>query len=396
MSRFYRKTNFESTIDLFEKKLIYNLKAKMTTSQKNLVNFTFAEKQLYGRVDRLYLPIVPSNVGAALKDIPTSGDDRARALNFVVDAFEALALQFRKKLLVNEISKNETYLSGLVAHSAYVPPNAAYNRHIAMYFRAFERVIRENKIKFVNFNDFAIKIMPYILQAAKKKPFTYPAFVKSKFCPMECSGLVIDISDIKFQNDEKKIEHFYESKNWEFYVNACASYGFMIDRNNPSRMVADIASGDMLKYAENYGILSTDQILNVAYNKAHFKYLDTFRVILFKMYDKFKPVRLHRSAEISSGQVKNVVTTPIKYTIENLKEEYSEAYFLDLYCRIRFAEEESQFGEGEVYSLINNTIEMSYNSLTKALNSFEIIINKTFDYNGSLSYNKRKADKLRK
>ena len=382
-------------MDLFEKKLIYNLKAKMTTSQKHLVNFTFAEKQLYGRVDRLYLPIVPNNMGATLKDVRTKGQNRVQALNFVVDAFENLATQFRKKIFVNEISRNEKYLSDFMAHSGYIPPKAAYNKHIAMYFRAFERVIKENKIKFVNFNDFVIKIMPYILQAAKKKPFTFPAFVKSKFCPMECSGLVIDISDIEFQNDEKKIEHFYESKNWEFYVNACASYGFMIDRNNPSRLVADIASGDMLQYAEKYGILSTDQVLNVAYNKAHFKYLDTFRVILFKMYNQFKPVRIHKSVEISPARVKNIVETPIKYTLENLKEEYNDAYFLDLYCQIRIAEEESQFQEGEIFSLLNDTIEMSNENLSNAINSFEIIINKTFDYNGSLSYNKMKADKLR-
>jgi len=395
MSRFYRKTNFESTIDLFEKKLIYNLKARQVTSQRNLVNFTFAEKQLYGRVDRLYVPIIPNNLGAKLKDVKTRGSNRVQALNFVADAFEDLVKQFQKKMQINEISKSEKYLSDFKANSGYIPPRGAYNKHIRIFFKAFERIIKENKIKFVNFNEFVVKIMPYILQTAKKKPLTFPAFVKSKFCPMECSGLVIDISDIEFQNDEKKVEHFYESKNWEFYVNACASYGFMIDKNNPSRLVADIASGDMLQYAENYGILSTDQVLNTAYNKAHFKYLDTFRVILFKMYNQFKPVRIHKSAEISPGQVKNIIETPIKYTLDDLKREYNNAYFLNLYCRIRIAEEESQFGEGEIYSLINDTIEMSHGNLAMALNSFEVIINKTFDYNGSLSYTKMKEEKLR-
>ena len=395
MSKFYRKTNFESTIDLFEKKLIYNLKSKTTTRKKNLVDFTFAEKQLYGRVDRLYVPIVPSNLGAKLKVVKKSDQNQVQALNFVADAFDALATQFQKKIMVNEISKNEVFLSDFRAFGGYIPPKAAYNKHLQLFFKAFERIIRENKIKFLTFNDFVNKIMPYILQTAKKKPFTFPAFVKSKFCPMECSGLVIDISNIEFQNDKKKVEFFYESKNWEFYVNACASYGFMIDRNNPSRLVADIASADMLRYAENYGFLTTDSVLNTAFTKAHFEYLETFKIVLFKMYDQFKPVRIHRSAEISPGQIKNIVETPIKYTFSNLKEEYNDAYFLNLYCRIRIAEEESKFGEGETYSLINDTIEMSHSNLAKAMNSFEVIINKTFDYNGSLSYNKMKADKLR-
>ena len=133
MSKFYRKTNFESTMDLFEKKLIYNLKSKTTTRKKNLVDFTFAEKQLYGRVDRLYVPIVPSNLGAKLKDVKKSNEDRVQALNFVADAFDALATQFQKKIMVNEISKNETYLSDFRAHGGYVPPKAAYNKHLQLF-----------------------------------------------------------------------------------------------------------------------------------------------------------------------------------------------------------------------------------------------------------------------
>jgi len=75
------------------------------------------------------------------------------------------------------------------------------------------------------------------------------------------------------------------------------------------------------------------------------------------------------------------------YSMEELTEKYSESYFLELYCRIRFLEEESSFPEYKKISLTKDTIAL-YNSksLGAALEKFERIINKTFDYSGSMSY----------
>ena len=50
-------------------------------------------------------------------------------------------------------------------------------------------------------------------------------------------------------------------------------------------------------------------------------------------------------------------------------------------------EEESQFPENEQNSMIDDCIELYLGrGLDTALNSFERILNKTFDYSGSLSY----------
>jgi hypothetical protein len=587
MSKFYRIKNDEPTRDLFEKKLIYNLNAKSKTYQKHLVNFNFAEKALYGRVDRLYYPIITHGEILPLKDIKTKdGQDRKMALNFVVDAFEAMVRNMQKKLLVNEISKTEVFLSGIVAYNAYIHPKKAYSDYLNLFFRAFEQIVKDNKIRFKDFGEFIKLIMPYIKQGANKKPFTLSGFMKSRYCPIECSGLVINVSNLDFVDDSMKVKKMYNSKNWDYFVNLCAAYGFMIDRNNPSRIVADIAAAEMLKFSEPYGVLTTDHILNGAYKKAHLDYLPTFQSMLFKMYNKYKvrsyggrgadgsggddsgtdsgrswygrgagrtadrsdrsaaslyggmgvdahggdrglghsgmrggsdgglyggmgdmfgdappgamgrtydrpgmlgdapsgamdegisdgglygamdprayggdrgPVLSmgegisdgalyggmggdgdrglghrgmgdgisdgglyggmggkgdrglgHRGmgdgsdggpggvyAEIAPGRSKSVLVKPVYYTIEDLRSQYSDQYFINLYCQVRFAEEESQFREDEKLRLIDNTIELSAQGINKSLDSFELIINKTFDYRGSLSYNKMRLDKLR-
>ena len=69
---------------------------------------------------------------------------------------------------------------------------------------------------------------------------------------MSISGLVIDIANIEPNNDQIKYKSFYQSKNWDFFLNACNTYGFMVDCNMPNRIIADINSAAMQEKMANY------------------------------------------------------------------------------------------------------------------------------------------------
>lgn len=396
MSKRFRKTNSEGSKDLYEKKLIYNLNTKTKTNSTGLVDFNFAEKFLYGRVSRLYVPIITSNNVSEIKNIKSShSKNTTMALDFVVDAFEALCMQFKKHLLTNNISKGERYISEISAHSGYVSPNLLYDRHISIFIDAFRDIVKTRKLRFKDFDEFLDVLMPYIVQTTRKMPLTLPGFMKSRVCPITSTGLAINISDLLPQNDSAKMQHFYQSGNWEFYLNACQSYGFAVDRNNPSVIVADIASPHMLEFARPYGIFSTDDVLNMSFRPAHHDYIEKFKVIMFKMYSALKVKQYNVETNITPSLTKHVKVTPITYTYEDFTNQYGDKYFVNLYCKIRFMEEESGFREDEMFRLIDNTIERSEISVNKALDSFELILNKTFDYRGSLSYYKMSLDKKR-
>jgi len=100
-----------------------------------------------------------------------------------------------------------------------------------------------NSLRFIgsaNQKQFAKELMLFFESTVNRYPVTYPAFIKSKYCPISVSGLAIEVADLDFNNDDAKIEQFIKSNNWEFYLNACASYGFMVDSRMPWRLVADI------------------------------------------------------------------------------------------------------------------------------------------------------------
>ena len=389
MSAGYVESNDESSRELFYKKMIYQARLE-TYRYVNLVDFGFAEKRLYGRVTRHFEPMVLSRLpGTAVKNFTSVADSKtpSSALPFVVDAFEKLKQQFDKCASSGQISKSDTYLSSLKVYKAYTPPERLYGEHIKEINEGLALNIRESIPKIKNFDQFVLKLMPLLETVNRDYQFTFAAFVKSKECPINASGLAVEIADLDASNDLEKIKKFVMSPNWEFYLNACNSYGFMVDMRNPWRIVADIAGGPTLEESHKYGLKSTDQILDIAYEKAYKrKHFNRFKKTLLDLYNLAKENRVHENMECHGGHIAMRTITPKKYTIESLSTRYDDLYFLDLYFRIRFFEEESKFSDEEKFRLIDNCKDLAAIDFYMGLNSFEKILNKTLDYRGAINY----------
>tara|TARA_R100000008_G_scaffold19975_3_gene10322 strand:+ start:7147 stop:8433 length:1287 start_codon:yes stop_codon:yes gene_type:complete len=398
MSEYYVKDNTENARNTFNKKAFY----KIDTANEfytNLVDFNFAEKQLYGRVDRNFVPMVVRNYVLQLKRVIEVDDPKedVRALNFVADAFNNLAQYFKKSNLNRKIDTGDKYLAQLKGFKGYDNTKKNYRAHSQQYMQALEEMFQDDDVKFISFEKFIYLVLPYILQAGRKRPFTLPAYVKSHYCSAKNSGLVIEISDLDPSNDEAKIELFYNSKNWEFFLNACATFGFMVDKNIPWRLVADVGSPQMLKYAEKYGIMETDQIIATAYEKASSIYFANFKRQLFEAYNRLKTPQYFEMTDVRPYESTRTITrTPIEYSQEEFFSIFGDSYFVNLYCRIRFAEEESDYSIEKQEKIIDNTIELCKTNLEKGLTSFEILLNKPFDYIGSLTYISNRIEQIEK
>ena len=377
----------ETTSLLFYKKVLYNFS---TVSQyENLTNFNFGEKLLYGRVNRNYVPIEGNFGSRGLKYFNRNQtvSTPQQAANYVVDAFNAMAQQFDKCALLGKIDASDPYLSNLVVHRSYENPRLMYERYYDSYIEAMADTLTAAGVQVKDFGHFMDEMYSVVANSARTMPFTYPAFVKSRRCPVSISGLSIDIAPLDPNNDVDKINHFYNSKNWDFYVNTCRSYGFMVDENIPWRMVADIGSSEMIQRARKYNMNSTGRILNTHYVPAYRSFYHRFKERLLVLYNRIKPAVIIEIEECD-GRVRNKLTYPQVYAnINEIKARYTEEVFLRLYCNLRFLEEESTFTENEKEIMIDDVIEIAYGrDANTALAKFEIIINKTFDYNGSLSY----------
>ena len=385
MSIYYAEKNAESAKNLFRKRKIYRATMISTQDHQNLIDFNFAEKYLYGRVDRLFVPIMVNGT-SRLKPFHASvaKETNLQALDFVVDAFEQLADQFKKCAITGKISTRDRFLSNLTVFKAYKSPNRAYDDHLKMYFERIAFHFKKHKIKVKNFDDFMMRFMKMLEATARQFPFTKTAYVKSRFCPMLANGLSLEIANLAYANDENKVQQFIESDNWNFYVNACNDYGFMVDQNVPWRLVYDLAAPN--SRATFYGLNSVDEILSARYVPIYPSYFNSFANDLLRLYNE---VRNRVYEEVC--EYNNVIFTKRQWTAEYTRPQfalrYPDLYFLKLYFKIRFLQEESQFTQSEKNILVDDAEEIfALKGVVPALGYFERIVNKTFDYQGSLSY----------
>ena len=153
--------------------MVYNADVQeFKTNYPNFVDFNFAEKFLYGRVDRQHLPMVyrialdSIDIGAtrsqkmryskiALKYFGREGIEaqtqNLAALNFVVDAFRDLAKHFQVCATKGLIDASDPFLSNLKVYNAYQDPIKMYNSYRDSYFRGIVKSFKRQNVKIKKF-----------------------------------------------------------------------------------------------------------------------------------------------------------------------------------------------------------------------------------------------------
>ena len=393
---FYIKKPAEGSLLTYNKKVIYNIDTALNKKEyPNLVDFNFGEKFFYGKVQRDFVPMYFDSDGIELKalNLSVTNGQYMTAMNFVTDAFEALAQQFAKAITDNKIYGNEKYLSQPKVFKAYTSPITAFNQHFTNFTDALVSRMIEDENTITNFDEFLLYFKNFVLKSSKEIPFTFSAFLKSKYCPMTVSGLVIEIAELDYFNDDIKMELFYNSRNWEFYLNTCRSYGFMVDKNIPWRLVADIATAPMLQSAAMYGLGHTDLILNSGFSRPEMFFLKDFRQYLLNVYNRVVDIETAKFTQCRDSLVVNYEMSE-QYTLEQIFDKINDASLLKLYADIRFAEDPKDFTIERKDAIIRECMEiLDTAGGSRSLRIFEKIINQPFDYNGSVSYLYRQNEK---
>ncbi len=391
MSKLYVRSEDEGAKSLFKKRTTYRANMyQYAQSYPNIVDFNVGEKFFYGRTSMFFEPIIFRTDLAHL--LPLDGPvnqvaKNPRAINFVAEVFNQMFAQFRKAQMTGKLnSRDESAIAEFKIYKAFESPDVLYREYVEAQLSTMIGVAANKKIVFENFDQFFKYFIDSTMASAKRIPFTRPAFIKSKYCPITCTGLAIELDGADYTNDEAKWYNTIQSPNWLYYVNLCNSYGFMIDMNYPMRIVADIDSEIMQEAASRYGLANTAVVLAQAYRPAHRNYMQQFKDTLYNAYVTATSRKYIIEGECA-GQSIPVVSKSVSYSKEKFESLYGDAFFLDTYFKIRFQEEESQFSKGEKARIIDDCKEVArMQSIGSAVDDFERILNKTFDYRGSVSY----------
>jgi hypothetical protein len=397
MSQFYIKDNTESTKKAFNKKILYK-RAASELQKKNVIDFTIGEKSLYGRINRDDVPMVMIDSNN-LKTIKHSANPQMplQALNFITDIFDKLCLQFEKCAAKGQIRADSPFLSNLKAYKAYQNPVSAYNSYREMYDNRLAGLFKKNKFEPRDFGEFVVFLENILSDASKDVRFTLPGFIKSIDNSILTTGVAIEIAEkIDYSNDDEKIKQFITDPNWQFFVQTCDTYGFMVDMNIPWRIVADLDSSIMRHYSKQYAMGNVTTILQKAYTPAHKLHYEHFLKDMLNLYNIVKTKKILKTQTCSDGFTRAAYEEPKSYDRYSLLEEYGSHFFTNLYVTLRIQEEIPTASQSKKDQIRREVLGFTDANYIGIIEKFEILINKEFDKIGSFDYIVKEKKKIEK
>ena len=336
----FKGKNGGSVRNLFGERINYKVNAFPTDSRQlplpPIKDFGFAETRLYGRINKAHQAIVVST--RRLKNIP-SADGTVRAVNFVVDAFEAMVRDFNKAAFGQRISPSAPYLATLRATHGFVDPDTEYVTYMGTVTEYFLNnfLTREKKARITSFDTFVPVFMEFVHELTLVKPITKTGFVTSTFCDSKISGLSIQLAALDAGNDAVK-EEFINSPNFSFFKSVALNRGFSIDKDMPWKLTADISSPPMLAFAARYGAVNESAVLNTFYIPAYGNDIINLKKLAIRCYNGFVA---QTPKNLDAGGVCMKTISLQEFVIT-----YPTSFWVDKYITIRYNEQKKPISQG--------------------------------------------------
>ena len=136
----------------------------------------------------------------------------------------------------------------LKARFAYVDPTTKWEAHRNALIHAFINNYMANLADPIkNFADFKPAFLEYLRVMSQLMPVTKTTFLVSNMVSPLGSGLKVAIAQ-----EDAEYDDFIADPNFNFYANAAKKFGFLIDKNAPWILTADLFSDAIMKYIDFY------------------------------------------------------------------------------------------------------------------------------------------------
>ena len=256
---------------------------------EDFINF-WTKDRLYGRVTPDMKSIIPRT--DRLRQIKYTAENRTIfLLNFVADAWEELVLEMRDYVNRGRIVADSPW-ANLLATKGLADANVEYDKHLKeIIFPSISDgylAIKEKNEQAVDFKGFLGVVSPLLKHVAKDVPMTRSGFIQSKYCPVNCSGLVVEVGDDLYSDDFPKLEKYINDNNFIFFKEIAQKHGFMIDKNAPWRLVANVASPAMKKRMAKYTNPEDFFLERVYFDYSYRQDITNLKVYLYDMYETFR------------------------------------------------------------------------------------------------------------
>tara|TARA_R110000824_G_scaffold332830_1_gene519415 strand:- start:795 stop:2099 length:1305 start_codon:yes stop_codon:yes gene_type:complete len=307
---------------------------------------TWYDKQYYGKVDKIQNTIVVDET--KLKAVDVAGDSNVLALNFVADAFGDLAAHMRQAAAAGVcISNGNPALTDLSARKGYENPRQVYAQFLNAAYGSFDSSTDRYTDKIIDFTSFRREFIAYLKRVAAHMPITLSNYLLTGTISGFTSGLTVAIATAPFDGDNYKYEEFIADPNFSFYVRAAKKFGFIVNKNAPWLLTADLFTDASLKYIEHYDGasavlgLTENNFFDFYYTPTYLldvQILDQYLLNSYRSYVEKNPYyqrRIYKKTSCATFGVENLLRAPIATSITGLN---SDKILANLYLDLRSVE----------------------------------------------------------
>ena len=383
MSKFNGNNNSKTLKTAFER-ANYKLNA-FSDSEIQVVDFNFAERTFYGRVNRQIDPVIPNE-----NFIRNFHNQDFRIMNFVGDQFKEMYVRYSNALNLSLINNEDPNLSELSVIRGWEDPINLYSNFMSSFMDSFllEKMIPNEK-KIHSFDDFLNIFEAHVLENDINSKITLSGFMKSRQSSIFNTGLALQLAPVGFADDSAKENTILNSPNYAFFMNMAKQFGFSVNLQNPSVLVSDLAHPTTTKFRGRYDMFNVSRVFERQYLRTYNYDFDLLSQYLMDTYNSFVYLKPNlKEVYVCNNKTKSNISK------RNNINSIDYIIILLLYIKIRNMEEVFPFSDSEMKSIHSTSVRLFDITPERSMQFIEAQFRSRYNTKeGSLTYYKKKFQK---
>lgn len=404
MTIIIKDSNDYNAKELFDSRETFKNKTynHIVEKNKDILYEHFFENQFYGKVDSYGNSIFVSE--KFLKGLKNPNNSLILAQDFVAYAFSDLADYFKSAYRLRKIKREGSPLAQIQPANAFSSMHKAYANYLSNVNLVLIEYLKELKLEksILRFEDYTKYFLNFLSSQKGLIIFTRSKFIKSKFTNHLASGLSISLDGESHDNDLAKYNKFALDPNFQFFLESCRRFCFLVDKNAPWTIHFDLVSvtDQRSVYFNKFGIKDVEDVYNKRFYKAFFTDIKILKTFLHHAYTSFI---LNDSNLVKITDVKECGSPIImreerqEVTLSDVETKFEDMFWFKLYFNIRLLEEQIELNEAKHRKVLLDTENilkygtgvMNENKFISALvylNSFIISNTKQFNVQKLLTF----------
>jgi len=315
--------NTLSSKELYEERKVYKDKY---INHRNTIDFWY-EDTLYGRIDDSGNAIYPKET--YLKQVV--GGDCVFALNFVADAYGAFVdeYNFRNQTTPGFLNDETLSPSSISPKRGWQSVSQIHHEYVQGFYEIFSSTRLQTsgaRRKALVFERFVSDVLQFIEDTGTTSPFTRTGLISGLNSSPLISGLCLDLSMASHASDREKHLDFYRNPFYYAYREVAENNGFLLDRNAPWRLVADLNSSVMKRRMRGYGVRPRTMFEDY-YHKSYVYDIASIKVYMENFYKAFV-----------ASLAPRIVPNRNRILSTNIADGKEDTYWIEVYMKIRQSE----------------------------------------------------------